>query len=820
MIQIHGVSIGEFRGIRKLTLDLKGKNFAICGPNGTGKSGIVDAIEFALTGNISRLSGAGTGGLTIKDHAPHVDSRNNPEKSYVSINIYIPSLKKSVIVTRRVSDARKPNISPNSKDISFVLNQIQSHPEFTLSRRQLIQYVLSEPGKRAKEVQALLRLEELETIRATLQKIANAEERSATTLGRSQREAIESLQRALVITQLTPTKLLEAINAKRAFLDLPLIPTLGSTTVLDGGIVTAAGASPVSRVPKVQARADIKGLEVQIEAATSNTAKICYEAARDAVAELGKDAASLDGVTRQELLESALKLFNEHACPVCDTEWEPEMFREIVGAKLKYLGEVAARRKVVEVGLEPIADQLEKLVASLNMVAKYGLLLNPPTDTKAISTYSSDLLRHAGQLRRLLPLGSTEATLGAIMITPMEAIAVLKDLTAKVSALPEPSQQEAARQFLTVAQERLVAYRSASLKLKTAQERASLAATVVEQYGILTTDALEEIYTKVQDTFKVLYRSINSDDEENFEAKLTPSMGKLGFDVDFYGRGFFPPGAYHSEGHQDGMGLCLYLALMDYLLGAQFTFAVLDDVLMSVDSGHRREVSKLLRTKFPNTQFVMTTHDDIWLRHMRSDGLVQAKGFVQFRTWDVEHGPMNWTDHHVWDDIADHINKNEVSPGAALLRRFLEHQSQEICHRLRAKVEFRGDALFMLNDLLPPAIGAMKQLIKKGKAALQSWGKSEEFLKLQAIESDFVKTVVATKAEEWQINAAVHYNTWATLDKADFTSVVAAFRDMTARFRCPDCDSLLYVVPERGPQESLRCSCNGININLVTKPKD
>ena len=54
----------------------------------------------------------------------------------------------------------------------------------------------------------------------------------------------------------------------------------------------------------------------------------------------------------------------------------------------------------------------------------------------------------------------------------------------------------------------------------------------------------------------------------------------------------FPTGAYHSEGHQDGMGLCLYLALMKHISGKGFTLAVLDDVLMSVDSGHRREFAR------------------------------------------------------------------------------------------------------------------------------------------------------------------------------------------------------------------------------------
>jgi len=67
MIRAKTLVIEEFRGIKKLSLDLGGENFAVCGPNGTGKSGIVDALEFALTGNISRLSGAGTGGLSHGD---------------------------------------------------------------------------------------------------------------------------------------------------------------------------------------------------------------------------------------------------------------------------------------------------------------------------------------------------------------------------------------------------------------------------------------------------------------------------------------------------------------------------------------------------------------------------------------------------------------------------------------------------------------------------------------------------------------------------------------------------------------------------------
>jgi DNA repair exonuclease SbcCD ATPase subunit len=88
MITIEEITITEFRGVRELKLALHGDNFAVCGPNGTGKSGVVDAIEFGLTGSVSRLSGKGTAGISVKDHGPHVDHRNRPDVAHVAIKAH------------------------------------------------------------------------------------------------------------------------------------------------------------------------------------------------------------------------------------------------------------------------------------------------------------------------------------------------------------------------------------------------------------------------------------------------------------------------------------------------------------------------------------------------------------------------------------------------------------------------------------------------------------------------------------------------------------------------------------------------------------
>lgn len=294
-------------------------------------------------------------------------------------------------------------------------------------------------------------------------------------------------------------------------------------------------------------------------------------------------------------------------------------------------------------------------------------------------------------------------------------------------------------------------------------------------------------------------------------------MGKLGFDVDFYGRGLFPPGAYHSEGHQDSMGLCLYLALMRHLQGAGFTFAVMDDVLMSIDTGHRREACTLLKKQFPNTQFIMTTHDPIWLRHMRTEGLIGARSAIQFRGWSVDQGPTQWDDRDVWTEIDEYLGQNDVRSAAGLLRHYLEYIAAELCHRLRAPVEFRGDARYELGGLLPAAVSQMRRLYRRAKNAANSWNQKDVVEQLAIREENFATLARASEVEQWQVNAAVHFNSWDSLGKDDFGPVMEAFRGLLGGFTCPACDEYLRVSPDRETAELIRCECGKTNINLLKK---
>lgn len=820
MTTVERLVIKEFRGIRELDFSLKSKPFAICGPNGTGKSGIVDALEFVLTGTISRLTGRGRGDLSITKHAPHVDSSENPEKAIVEAYLTVPGLqlKGPVHIIRNVKSPKVLKCSPDTPQVRSALARMENHPEIALSRREIIKYILAEPGKRAEDVQELLKLDSLRTIRGNLQRIANASDKGADAAKRAAADAGKDLSLTLNLPILNTNTLLGAVNGHRTTLGLEPLEALTATTSIRDGLATGSATTP-SLIAKKQATEEITACGEAVAGLLEQAAQAERDSAAKALKALKVDEALLDGLKRAQLLTLALEMYDEEKCSVCDTEFEPEAFRAIIQSKQEKLQAVAAKRKEAEQLLTPVVDLMRSAARALSVTATYGPKLKPAVTATAIQDWGRDLTAKATQLEQFLPLNKVLEVLEGSFEIPKGVSIALDEIAKAIGALPEPSLQQQAFDALTIGQGKLDTYRTMRLALAAAELRAKTARKVFDVYSTSTETALEAIYKKVEGDFSDYYRLLNDDDESTFAAQLTPSMGKLGFGVDFYKRGFFPPGAYHSEGHQDSMGLCLYLALMKHLQGDGFTFAVLDDVLMSVDTNHRRKVCELLKTKFPNTQFVLTTHDRVWLKHMGSAGLVDGKSMVHFRKWDVDHGPSPWGTGDVWSEIGQHLENNDIKLASSSLRHYLEHLGAEVCQALRAPVEYRGDGQHDPAELLEPATAEYRKLLKKAKDAAASWGNKTQFATLDALEKEYTEAVKATKMDQWQVNAGVHFNPWANLEKNDFQPIVQAFQDLTDKLTCPTCKDLISVRPIKGPRETLYCSCGAHNFTLASKPK-
>lgn len=814
MIQIESIQIQEFRGIRDLTLTMNRGSFVISGPNGSGKSGVVDAIQFALTGEIGRLKGAGTGDLTIADHGPHVEKRNDPDASWVRLNVYLPQLKKSASITRTIKKPKQPQITPDDAAVKAEFAKAAEHPETTLARREIIKFILTEATQRSRDVQTLLKLDDIDQTRATLKTTENKLNSEYSTAKTQSETAEDSLKRHLDLPALKAEDFLAVINKRRKLLGLPAITELTKDTDLSEGLA-GGGIQVDSGQSKESALADLKALLDAIAIGVESQTTAAVTSLLQDIAKLEATPTLLPLIKRHSFLQTGLDFLDSPHCPLCDADWDIDALRLHLKEKLEKSKEAQAiRNRLIQSG-QAISAEIIRLRALIAPAAKL------PEASKELSTrlgqWSGELLAFSETLATLEGIVAAKERFesGWAVFDGTLGGGDLDALQEKVKARPDKSATGEASSFLIVAQERLNTLRIARRNAEEKKATALLGKTAYKTYCDVSEAALITLYEDVEGDFASYYRFINHDDEGEFKAKFEADEGKLGLLVDFHKKGMFPPGAYHSEGHQDGMGVCLYLALMKRVLGADFAFAVLDDVVMSVDSQHRKQFCKLLKTTFPNTQFVITTHDQVWARQLRSEGVVSAKSAVAFHTWTVETGPVLDEIAEVWDQIDADLEKNEVPTAAGRLRRHLEYVAADLADELGAKVNFRADGGYDMGELLSAVIGRQGELLKLAAKAAKSWGDDEQVAKVAALQKARNEILTASNGEQWVINKAIHYNEWADLSKNDFKPVVAAFKQLLQQFRCakPKCDSWLSLSPRNDPVD-LRCPCGAFHLNL------
>ncbi|TFD35917.1 hypothetical protein E3T40_07100 [Cryobacterium sp. TMT1-19] len=817
MIKVQRLHVRNFRGIRTFDFDLAGRNFAVAGRNGTGKSGVIDAIEFALTGTVSRLSGHGTRSVSVKAHAPHVDFANEPQSSFVTMVFTIPGLEGDISVTRSVKDATKPVLTPNSAEAKAALEWAGIHPEFALTRREIVSFILAEGKGRADVVQALLRLEKITKTRTLLQKIANADAKDAKaqeTQLSVERVALQSVAGSPMASE---DELRVEVDILRTELDLP--PLSGQMTRLN--IVQGVEKRDSQTGPsayRAQWLKDLDGLSSQLMSAGPGTLVTDIDTVIATASTMSSDTKLILNIQADSFLRDALDMFDGEHCPACGTEWDASDFRENVLSKRGESETAAASVRALGTRAVSLLPPLRQIYAVLAVVDRFKAMLPGAADLSRFAALEPDVknlgvalagVRGPEELGRL----AVSAPLSLNLISDFEI-----EVRKLVEALPVQSDQDALRVRLHLIADRKESYDKAFGRFKTAQSLSTQSGNVFKLFDDSARDGLSAIYKKVQQLFARLYAIVNHDDEGDFSAALTPNGPALDMQVAFYDKGMHPPGAYHSEGHQDAMGLCLYLALMKHTLGASFTFAALDDVLMSIDSGHRGSVGKMLLEEFPETQFIITTHDEQWMRQMKSQGLVTKKNLIHFRDWNVDNGPVNWASYDPWTEVEAYVATGDVRGAAASLRSYLEYVSRELCENLDASVRYRSDGHNTLGELLPKTVSALRETLRKGKASANSWNKSDEIAKLDAWDTSILDAYQRSQVEEWPINAALHFNAWASFERVDFVTVVEAMRSLVEQFRCVDCLGFVSLTGNESGRTGLTCPCSTKHINLTTKP--
>jgi energy-coupling factor transporter ATP-binding protein EcfA2 len=381
----------------------------------------------------------------------------------------------------------------------------------------------------------------------------------------------------------------------------------------------------------------------------------------------------------------------------------------------------------------------------------------------------------------------------------------------------EPSEEQTAWDNLTRLEENLKNYEKSINDCKKSYESYERGEILLNTFLESKNTILNNLFTEIKDRFVELYKQIHGIDETEFDALLISQSAGVDFKVNFHGRGVNVPNAFHSEGHQDTMGICLYLALAERLIQRFIDLIILDDVMMSVDAPHRREICNILANFFKGRQFFITTHDQTWARQLQSEGVIHFKNRIEFSNWTIENGPSMNILGDIWDVIEEDLNRNDIPAAAAKLRRGSEEYFSQVCASLHAPVRFKFSGQYELGDLLNGAMSEYKSQLKHAKNAARSWENFKELERLKKIEDHSKGVFEKINLERWAVNPAVHFNQDNDFTLQDFKPVVDTFRELFSIFQCNKCGTFLHLVINGPKVEAVKCDCGNVNWNLKDK---
>ena len=271
---------------------------------------------------------------------------------------------------------------------------------------------------------------------------------------------------------------------------------------------------------------------------------------------------------------------------------------------------------------------------------------------------------------------------------------ILKNILDKLSSCakensPEPSTEQTSWDLLTRLEENFIALERAKKEHEAASTVHNRAKILYDSFSESRENFLNQLFDKISDRFTELYRMINGVDESDFDAVMTTNSSGVDLKVDFYGKGMYPPHALHSEGHQDTMGICLYLALSEQITQGYINLTILDDVMTAVDANHRREISRLLANHFNECQILITTHDPIWAEQLQKNRVVKRKNMYKLSNWTLDRGPNFKQSIDNWEQIRNDITADDIPAAAAKLRRTSEEYFSNVCESLQAETNIK-----------------------------------------------------------------------------------------------------------------------------------
>jgi energy-coupling factor transporter ATP-binding protein EcfA2 len=588
--RIEKITLTRFRGATtttEVTFDPRKPITFIFGENGSGKSSIVDAIDFVC--NQAPGSLADRSSTKPKDHLPAIGHKAKDIKVELVCGGRAWSAKFSGAKILSSDDATLP--------VAHVLR-----------RSRLLTLIDASPAERYKQLQKFI---EVEGVEASEQSLRDAVRDQARTLDEKSRAKVEAEVE------------LEQFWMEEGMPGAPEQNALGW-----------AAAQSAADLDETRARLErLQDLIDRLDAAAQardNLRRADADAARSQAevteAQRAADAAAGVGATEAmqliELLRDARGYLDASpdtsACPVCEQPVVAGDLRRRIDDRLTAMTALGELRDKLDA-----ANRAHQNAVAIVERDRSGML--------AAATALAEAIKNAD-----------ESSLAALQIDEANLPKLIEDALAARDALVTASDeaQKAINQFNSINQfyRRVIESGEELGEAESLRQGLERALEIVQRERIAF---IQRVLSEVRDETNRLYALIHPDEPLGLNQLLLDETkkGSLLQICSFEGVSDVVPQAYFSESHLDTLGFCLWLAIAKLSSGGEAVI-VLDDVFTSVDSTHFTRILDLLMDECDNfNQVIVTTHSRQWRDRYASQQIPHDKtSFVELQSWTRDGG--------------------------------------------------------------------------------------------------------------------------------------------------------------------------------------
>lgn len=700
---LQSLGLAGFRAfLQPKTFDFSKKRcLAIFAPNGSGKSSIIDALEFMFSqdGTLERL-----GQRAINNQAgPVALVHNLAEEAQIEpvVTISVISGKDAAPGSRSAAGAKRliPAVATTVNACFAVPPIIRGH-----ALRTFVE--VHTPEHRYTDVANWLHLgplvevqKNIRALRTQVKAAADDEtplQRVNTQLAKVTAQVVKTWDTAAVLVHVNAL-VLAPLDAELVLASL----AAGDPAYVEADARAKAEENKIGLAGLRQFRNAVATLWTEVKDAASGEIAVrgaipTFEAAvaelSGAVAKEAEERGKAASTVFQALWKAVEPLFAEgmpvpDACPVCATPIEntaagsAEAIRGHIAKHLEELADYASAKKVLDEAMAAATKAHTQLEAALP--GSISLLGDGEAALRTdLIAFQAEI---AGWPQVAVPASvDIVQAIAKLLATLNQAIA---DIELKQGDHTYIKAKAKIDQLLELQGERDLALRTRDELRKLSDSLLTQATTISAEIRKKVQALLDKLQGPMNDIYKLIQGAEAKPIRLELPAEDDTNQQRLNLVIDFAkNRTSVQPGGYLSDSQIHSLALALRMAAVkQFNTGAPII--ALDDIVTSYDADHRRTIASLIATMFGDSQILITTHDERFFNYLKDQLEAKTWLFTRIIGLDPAYGPR-FADHKVSDEMIE-TRWADGQPAANEMRQAEEEWLLGVCRDFGVSVRIR-----------------------------------------------------------------------------------------------------------------------------------